>query len=139
MKKKDILCNQPTLPPLKDLNPYLEEIWATKSVTNNGPFHQQLETTLCEYLGVDYISLFSSGTTALLTAIKFLDLTKEVIVLMIGIIQVISMSLLKKNFKTLVQLKSFTKRRRSFSNGAMLYITMVFTLTLLLMVCEKNN
>jgi len=79
MKKKDILCNQPTLPSLEDLNRYLEEIWATKSVTNNGPFHQQLETALCEYLGVDYISLFSSGTTALLTAIKFLDLTKEVI------------------------------------------------------------
>ena len=48
-------------------------------LTNNGPFHQQLEAALCEYLGVPHISLFSNGTIALVTALKALDIQGEVI------------------------------------------------------------
>lgn len=36
--------------------------------------HQQLEKELCEYLGVDYISLFNNGTIALVTALQALGL-----------------------------------------------------------------
>ena len=41
-----IYVTQPYLPPLEEFIPYLEEIWATKKLTNGGPFHQQLEKAL---------------------------------------------------------------------------------------------
>ncbi len=78
-KKKSIYVTQPYLPPLEEFLPYLEQIWNTKVLTNNGPFHQQLEEKLCEYLGVKYISLFANGTLALVTAIQALELKGEVI------------------------------------------------------------
>lgn len=41
--------------------------------------HQQLEVALCDYLGVEHISLFNNGTIALLTALQALRVTGEVI------------------------------------------------------------
>lgn len=74
-----IFVTQPSLSPLKEFIPYLEEIWENKILTNGGKFHQQLEAELCKHLGVKHISLFNNGTIALMTAIKALDLTGEVI------------------------------------------------------------
>ena len=79
MRKKDIYITQPTLPPLEEFIPYLRQIWDNKILTNGGPFHQQLEQTLCEYLGVKHISLFTNGTIALVTALQTLRITGEVI------------------------------------------------------------
>ena len=79
MNKDIIYVTQPTLPPLDDFIPYLEKIWNNKILTNNGPFHKQLETELCNYLGVKYISLFCNGTIALITALQALRITGEVI------------------------------------------------------------
>lgn len=79
-KKNEIIyVTQPTLPKLKDYIPYLEQIWENKYITNGGPFHQQLEKALCEYLGVKHIALFANGTLALLTALQSLRITGEVI------------------------------------------------------------
>ena len=77
--QKPILVTQPSLPPLDELLPYLEQIWESRTVTNGGPFHEQLEQALCDYLQVPYISLFANGTIALVTALKALDLQGEVI------------------------------------------------------------
>ena len=79
MSKPPIYVTQPSLPPLEELIPYLEQIWENKVLTNGGPFHKQLEAALCDYLGVPYISLFSNGTIALITALKALNITGEVI------------------------------------------------------------
>lgn len=76
---KPIYVTQPSLPELESFIPYLEEIWGSKWLTNNGKFHQQLEDSLCEYLGVKYLSLFSNGTLALITALQTLRITGEVI------------------------------------------------------------
>jgi len=76
---KPIYVTQPSLPPLEEFLPYLQEIWDNKVLTNGGPFHQQLEQALCEYLGVKYISLFTNGTIALITALQALRITGEVI------------------------------------------------------------
>jgi dTDP-4-amino-4,6-dideoxygalactose transaminase len=76
---KKINVTQPDLPPLNEFSKFLEEIWNKKILTNMGDFHNELEKKLCEYLGVKYISLFNNGTTALLTALKVLNITKEVI------------------------------------------------------------
>ena len=37
-----IYVTQPALPPLQEFIPYLEAIWASKILTNVGPFHQLL-------------------------------------------------------------------------------------------------
>jgi dTDP-4-amino-4,6-dideoxygalactose transaminase len=78
-KQKPIYVTQPNLPPLEEFYPYLQQIWDNKILTNGGPFHQRLESELCRYLGVEYISLFSNGTLALLTALQALRITGEVI------------------------------------------------------------
>lgn len=79
MPKKITYVTQPFLPPLEEFMPYLEKIWANKILTNNGPFHQQLERELCDYLGVEHIALFTNGTIALVTALQSLRITGEVI------------------------------------------------------------
>ena len=77
--KNPIYVTQPALPELQEFIPYLEQIWKNKILTNNGPFHQQLEKELAEFLGVPYISLFANGTLALMTALQVLRITGEVI------------------------------------------------------------
>ncbi len=76
---KPIFVTKPSLPPLADFLPFLEKIWDSKDLTNSGPFHQELEDELCNFLGVKYISLFTNGTLALVTALQSLRITGEVI------------------------------------------------------------
>ena len=76
---KSIFVTQPYLPPLSEFIPYLEEIWDNKILTNCGPFHQQLEGALCDYLGVRHLALFTNGTIALVTALQAMRITGEVI------------------------------------------------------------
>jgi dTDP-4-amino-4,6-dideoxygalactose transaminase len=76
---KPIYVTQPQLPPLEEFIPYLQQIWDKKILTNNGPFHQQLEKALCDYLGVDHLALFTNGTIALVTALQALRIGGEVI------------------------------------------------------------
>lgn len=73
---EQILVTSPLLPDLEDFNKFLEQIWESKWITNNGSFHQQLEKALAEYLGVEYISVFTNGTLPLITALQALGLTK---------------------------------------------------------------
>lgn len=77
--KENILVTQPLLPPLNEFIPYLETIWDSKWLTNNGQFHQQLEKALCDYLGVQHVCLFNNGTLALMIALQALKITGEVI------------------------------------------------------------
>ncbi|PLZ03577.1 aminotransferase [Burkholderia sp. WAC0059] len=70
---------QPSLPPLAEFIPYLAQIWRNRWVTNDGPFHRELEEALCAYLGVEHLCLFSNGTLALITALAALGLDGEVI------------------------------------------------------------
>jgi dTDP-4-amino-4,6-dideoxygalactose transaminase len=77
--KKPIYVTQPSLPPINEFFKSIHQIWESKILTNNGPFHQQLEYELSKYLGVEYISLFSNGTLALMTALQALNIKGEVI------------------------------------------------------------
>ena len=79
MSSKPIHVTRPFLPPLEEFVPYLEQIWSSGQLTNNGPFHQQLEAALCEHLGVKHLSLFTNCTIALVTALQALRITGEVI------------------------------------------------------------
>ena len=79
MRRKPITVTQPSLPPLEEFIPYLKEIWESKWLTNNGPFHGQLEKALCDYFGVEHLALFANGTVALITALQTLRISGEVI------------------------------------------------------------
>lgn len=79
MKNERINVTKPFLPPLNEFIPFLEDIWEEKWLTNNSKYHQLLEEELARFLGVKYISLFSNGTLALITALQALRISGEVI------------------------------------------------------------
>lgn len=79
MDNKKIPVTQPYLPELSEFVSYLERIWDNKWLTNNGPFHQQLEVELSKYLGVEHVSLFNNATIALITALQAMRINGEVI------------------------------------------------------------
>lgn len=67
------------MPPLDEFIPYLEDIWQRRWITNNGHYHEEFEKALCDYLGVEHISVFTNGTLPLITALQALRITGEVI------------------------------------------------------------
>ncbi len=82
MMRKDqqpVYVTRPALPPLDEYMEYLERIWESRILTNNGPFHQEFEKALADYLGVKYLSVFANGTLALVTSLQALGITGEVI------------------------------------------------------------
>jgi dTDP-4-amino-4,6-dideoxygalactose transaminase len=79
MTNKPIFVSRPFLPDLNEFVDHLEEIWENRILTNSGPKHHQFEALLCEYLGVEHITLFSNATLALIVALKALQVSGEVI------------------------------------------------------------
>ena len=67
------------LPPLQDYVQYLQQIWDSNYVTNNGPISTELEKRLEHHLKVPHLQYVTNGTVALQLAIKTLGLTGEVI------------------------------------------------------------
>jgi dTDP-4-amino-4,6-dideoxygalactose transaminase len=74
-----VFVTRPYLPELSDFVKYLEQIWARKILSNDGPFHQELEQALASYFQVPHISLFANGMLALMAALKALEVEGEVI------------------------------------------------------------
>jgi dTDP-4-amino-4,6-dideoxygalactose transaminase len=76
---KELFVTSPLLPDLNEFKKSLDKIWKSKWVTNNGSFHSEFEQRLAEFLGVEFISVFTNGTLPLIIAMKALDLEGEVI------------------------------------------------------------
>ena len=76
---KIINITKPSLPPFDEFTPVLREIWNSGILTNNGKYHQLFEKELAKFLGVNFISLCNNATSALLLALKVLDIKGEVI------------------------------------------------------------
>lgn len=74
-----IFITRPNLPPLEKLQPYMEQIWNNKILTNNGPFHQQFEKALAEYLEIENVNLVTNATIALVVGLQALRIMGEVI------------------------------------------------------------
>jgi len=74
-----VYVTRPLLPPLAAVMARLEAVWRTQQLTNIGAQHDQLESALRAYLGVRELSLFTNGTVALITAIRALGLSGEVL------------------------------------------------------------
>jgi len=62
------------LPNKEKYQKYVDEIFESGWITNNGPMLKKLEERLTEYLGVKNIVLVSNGTTALEIAYRTLDI-----------------------------------------------------------------
>jgi dTDP-4-amino-4,6-dideoxygalactose transaminase len=74
-----ISVTKANLPPLDEFVSYLEGIWKTGQLTNNGPLCRQLADDVASFLCVLNLELVSNGTLALQLAIKALDLKGEII------------------------------------------------------------
>src|SRR3990167_770921 len=74
-----IPLTRPTLPKLnKSFLRRVEDIFSTGMITNS-KYVEQFEKECAKFLGVKHIVAVSSGTSALILAIKLLDLKGEVI------------------------------------------------------------
>jgi dTDP-4-amino-4,6-dideoxygalactose transaminase len=67
------------LPPIEEYQKYLNQIWDSSWLTNNGPLLLELEEKLSQYLGIENLLFVSNGTIALQLAIKALELEGEII------------------------------------------------------------
>lgn len=68
------------LPPIKEYKKYLDKIWSSNQLTNQGPLLQELEIKLKRYVGVNNLHLVSNGTMALQIALNALDINEGEII-----------------------------------------------------------
>ncbi len=67
------------LPDLNEYVAYLEKIWSSNHLTNDGPLLLELEKKLAEFLEVENLIFVGNGTIALQLAIKALEIQGDVI------------------------------------------------------------
>jgi dTDP-4-amino-4,6-dideoxygalactose transaminase len=67
------------LPDKEKFKSYIDQIFDSGWLTNNGNFTKELQKRLSEYLGVKNLLLVSNGTLALQVAYKLLELTGDVL------------------------------------------------------------
>jgi dTDP-4-amino-4,6-dideoxygalactose transaminase len=79
MTKRPVHVTRSSLAPLEELLPYLESIWDSGMMTNDGPLVQRFEQELANYLDVPDVICVSSGTSALQLTLRALDIRGEVI------------------------------------------------------------
>ena len=78
--KEPLHVGQPHIGSPERLFARFNQMLARKSFTNNGPFVQELEQHLAEYLGVKQCLLVCNGTIGLQIALQAMGLSGEVIV-----------------------------------------------------------
>lgn len=79
-EKKDIFVTETVLPLQKDYEKYLDKIFSTKWLTNNGAMVADLENELKTYLKVPYLSLCANGTLALQLALRLFKLNGKKVI-----------------------------------------------------------
>lgn len=67
------------LPDIEEYTVYLDKIWQTGQLTNNGPLCRQLADDIGNFLGIANLELVTNGTLAIQLAIKALGLQGEII------------------------------------------------------------
>lgn len=70
-----IPVTEPYLPPRERLDRYLDRIYESRRLTNNGPLVQELTEKLKDYLGVENLLLVANGTLALQIAYRTLGVS----------------------------------------------------------------
>ena len=67
-----VFVTRPTMPSFDEFSERLRPLWESQWLTNQGQLHAELEKRLEIHLGVENLSLFCNGTTALLVALQSL-------------------------------------------------------------------
>lgn len=70
---KPILVTHPYMPPKETVMKYLDSLWETRWLTNNGPLVKQLEASLKDKLSAEDIVVFANGHLALDSALRVFD------------------------------------------------------------------
>jgi len=78
-KNKPIYVTSPLMPEIDLMQQKIKEIWDSKWITNNGKQLKEFEKKLQSHLKVPFLSLLNNGTTALILALKALDLSGDII------------------------------------------------------------
>lgn len=76
----NIYVTKSFLPPLDSYNAYLEKIWQSGQLTNQGPMLEQFEDSIKKKLEVDNFHFVTNGTIALQIALRALDITEGEII-----------------------------------------------------------
>lgn len=76
---KPIHVTETYLPDQEKYQSYVEKIFESKRISNNGPMVRELQEKLEKYLGVNHVLLVSNGTVALQIAYRLLGLKGDVI------------------------------------------------------------
>ena len=74
-----ILVTRSSMPSLDEYMDEISSMWDTHWLTNMGPKHRQLQSELCDYMGVENIELFTNGHMAIELVLQALNLQGEVI------------------------------------------------------------
>lgn len=76
--KRPVYVTQTFLPPKEEIDAYLDRIWKTNQLTNNGPLSRELEDGISRHLGLDRenFRFLGNGTLALQLALRALDITE---------------------------------------------------------------
>ena len=72
--RKPITVTRPFLPERKKFDRYIDGIFSSAILTNNGPLVQELTIRLKEFLNVEYLILVANGTLAMQIAFKTLGI-----------------------------------------------------------------
>lgn len=77
---ENIYVTKTFLPDIDKYKFYIDKIWKSNQLTNQGPLLQELETKLAKYLDVENFHYLSSGTDALQLALNALGITEGEII-----------------------------------------------------------
>ena len=77
--EKPIYVTRPFLPPLSEFCKGLEEIWASRWLTNYGPVLKRFENLLADYMETENLCIFNNGTLALQIGLQGMGISGEVI------------------------------------------------------------
>ncbi|MDX8353078.1 DegT/DnrJ/EryC1/StrS family aminotransferase [Cognatiyoonia sp. IB215182] len=75
MTRAPVYVTRPSIPPLADVLPLLEEIWDTRMLTNFGPLLRRFESALADHLGVDHVALVANATLGTVLAMQQAGIT----------------------------------------------------------------
>ena len=79
LEDEKVLVTRSSMPPMEEYMRDIAPLWESHWLTNMGVLHNTLQQSLCEYLQVENISLFTNGHMALELLLQALDLKGEVI------------------------------------------------------------
>lgn len=72
--ERPIYVTMPSLAPLSEVSAYLERVWASGTMTHNGPLVRQFERDFAAWSGIPRLVAVCNGTVAIQLALRALDL-----------------------------------------------------------------